>query len=382
MGIYINPKNIAFIESLNSKIYVDKTGLLEYTNSVLSTEQKYLCISRPRRFGKSIAAKMLAAYYCKDYNSEDIFANLKIAQDISFKKHLNKYDIIFINMQDFLSDVKDIQDYPQHIQKELLEDIKEVYGEFLKSDVDNLIKALKIIHDKTERGFVFIIDEWDTIFRTSSVNNDIQTEYLDFLRLLLKDKSYVKLAYMTGILPIKKYGTQSTLNMFSEFSMTEPKLMAEYIGFTEEEVVDLCNEFKMDLSMTKHWYNGYVVKNGINIYNPKSVVDAMLNQEYHSYWAKTETYESLKMYIDLNFNGLKDDIIKMLSGGTIKVNSGSFSNDMTTFKTKDDVLTLLIHLGYLSYNTDTFLTAIPNEEIRAEFLNAMLNSHNIASSTE
>ncbi|MBR6756821.1 MAG: AAA family ATPase [Peptococcaceae bacterium] len=382
MGIYINPKNIAFIESLNSKIYVDKTGLLEYTNSVLSTEQKYLCISRPRRFGKSIAAKMLAAYYCKDYNSEDIFANLKIAQDISFKKHLNKYDIIFINMQDFLSDVKDIQDYPQHIQKELLEDIKEVYGEFLKSDVDNLIKALKIIHDKTERGFVFIIDEWDAIFRTSSVNNDIQTEYLDFLRLLLKDKSYVKLAYMTGILPIKKYGTQSTLNMFSEFSMTEPKLMAEYIGFTEEEVVDLCNEFKMDLSMTKHWYNGYVVKNGINIYNPKSVVDAMLNQEYHSYWAKTETYESLKMYIDLNFNGLKDDIIKMLSGGTIKVNSGSFSNDMTTFKTKDDVLTLLIHLGYLSYNTDTFLTAIPNEEIRAEFLNAMLNSHNIASSTE
>lgn len=251
MGFYINPGNDSFRKVMNSKIYVDKTELISYTNSVLDTEQMYLCISRPRRFGKSMAAKMLAAYYCRTCDSRKLFQNLKITQDESFEKHLNQYDVLFLNMQSFLSQAEDAEHVTDYLQEVVLEDLQEEYGEGVNLTGCNLIRALSKIYVKTGTSFIFIIDEWDCIFREKKNATAVQTKYLDFLRALLKDMPYVKLAYMTGILPIKKYGTHSALNMFSEFSMTEPKLLAEYIGFTEPEVQQLCETYKMDFDEIK-----------------------------------------------------------------------------------------------------------------------------------
>ena len=218
---------------------------------------------------------------------------------------------------------------------------------------------------------VFILDEWDCVFRASHKDSEAQAVYLDFLRSLLKDKHYVKLAYMTGILPVKKYGTHSALNMFDEYSMANPGMMAPYVGFLEEEVQGLCQKYGMDFSEAKRWYDGYQFGRDIHIYNPRSIVGAMLWGRYDSYWSQTETYEALKAYINMNFDGLKDDIILMLGGIRCKADPRTFQNDMTTFQGKDDVLTLLVHLGYLAYSMEKKEVFIPNQEIEYEFATAI-----------
>lgn len=195
-----------------------------------------------------------------------------------------------------------------------------------------------------------------------------------FQRDLLKDRSYVKLAYMTGILPIKKYGTHSALNIFDEFSMTDPKFLAEYVGFTENEVRQLCGDYSMDFEEARKWYDGYVFGENLHIYNPKSIVDSMYNRKFRSYWTRTETYEALKVYIDMNFDGLKDAVISMLGGGKCRINPEKFQNDMTSFADRDDVLTLLVHLGYLAYEEDDQSVFLPNMEIAGEFRNAIEGS--------
>ncbi len=374
MGIYLNPSNSGFRESLNSEIYIDKTGLISVANDVIGTEQKFMCISRPRRFGKSMAAKMLAAYYCRTCDSRGLFQNLKIAQDDSFVMHLNQYDVISFNMQDFLSQAADAEFLTEYLQEKVLRDLRKVYDDVADFSENSLIDVLLQIHAETETAFVFIIDEWDCIFREKKNATAVQTKYLDFLRSLLKDKPYVKLAYMTGILPIKKYGTHSALNMFDEYSMIDSDVLAEYTGFTEDEVQALCKKYSMDFEETRRWYDGYCVAEGLHIYNPKSVVDAMRKRKFDSYWVNTETYEALKIYIDMNFDGLKDVIVKLLAGERYNLNTRNFTNDMTTFADKDDVLTLLVHLGYLAYDVVNKEAYIPNEEIRGEFVSAIRGS--------
>ena len=231
------------------------------------------------------------------------------------------------------------------------------------------------LYSKTKEEFVFIIDEWDCILRERKYASDEHKKYLDFIRNLLKDKTYVSLAYMTGILPIKKYGTHSALNMFGEYSMTSPKGFEEYIGFTENEVKELCDEYQMDFNTMKSWYDGYTFPKAEHIYNPKSVVDALLSEEFESYWTQTETYEALKLYIDMNYDGLKDAIVRMLTGECVVINPKKFQNDMRTFQSKDDVLTLLVHLGYLAFERKKSSVYIPNSEIEGEFLNAIEGEH-------
>ena len=371
MGIYLNPGNEGFRKSLRSEIYIDKTGLIAYTNKVIDTRQQFICVSRPRRFGKSMAAEMLAAYYSQGCDSHEMFQGLEIAKYPSFEEHLNQYNVLFLNMQRFLSRAGSAKDVPAYLQSVVLEELKDTYGELIKVSENSLSCALERIFADRQKGFIFIIDEWDCIFREKQEDKTAQIVYLDFLRDLFKDQPYVNLVYMTGILPIKKYGTHSALNMFSEFSMTSPKRLAEYVGFTESEVQTLCTRFNMDFEETKRWYDGYQFRNEGHIYSPKSVVDAMLNEEFSSYWTQTETYEALQVYIDLNFDGLKDAVIQMLGGEKVKINPAHFTNDMTTFKTKDDVLTLLIHLGYLGYDAEKQQVFIPNEEVRGEFVNAI-----------
>lgn len=386
MGRYLNPGNILFETALSSQIYVDKTNLITYTNKVLKSEQRYVCVSRPRRFGKSMAANMLASYYGRGVDSKSQFEHLKISEDASFERHLNQYNVIFLNMQEFLSRTHDIEKMILQIEKSMLKDLKRAYPNVDYLEEDDLINVLYDIHAESKIPFVFIIDEWDCIFREKKSDAHAQKIYLDFLRNLLKDKAYVILAYMTGILPIKKYGSQevnsaesgrearldgSALNMFDEFSMTNPKQLAEFVGFTETEVRELCTQYNMDFDETKRWYDGYRFENVDHVYSPRSVVSAMLSRCFDNYWNQTETFEALKEYIELNYAGLKEIVIELLSGGSKKINTSKFTNDMKTFKNADDVLTLLIHLGYLGYDYALQEVFIPNSEVAGEFYNAV-----------
>ena len=317
MGLYLNPGNMAFRMVVRDDIYVDKTKLISYTNSKLDKAKRYICVSRPRRFGKSMAANMLASYYGQDCDSLGLFQPYKIAEDPSFKAHLNQYNVIFLNMQQMLSGAGNVSGFVSYIQETVIAELVERYPNLVKpgdGGLPNILEKLFRADKREKKGFVFIIDEWDCIFREVQDNVEVQKNYLDFLRDLFKDRVYVKLAYMTGILPIKKYGTHSALNIFYEYSMTNPKELAEFAGFTEQEVQGLCEQYHMDFEETKRWYDGYILKRIRHVYNPKSVVDAMLSAEFESFWVNTETYDALKIYIDMNFDWLKDAVIQMLGG--------------------------------------------------------------------
>ena len=378
MGVYLNPGNGMFQEAVQSEIYVDKTELIKYTNKAIGTSQKNICISRPRRFGKSMTASMLVAYYDESCDSSKLFDKFKIAKDEDYQKHLNKYSVIALNIQNFLSLMPDVKDMLALLQRRVLAELKKAYPDCVTEGECFLSLALDDIYSKTKEKFIFVIDEWDCLLREKKENTREQKVYLDFIRNLLKDKPYVALAYMTGILPIKKYGSHSALNMFFEYSMTNPNMFEEYVGFTETEVLELCSEYKMDLEEMMNWYDGYSFETVPHVYNPKSVVEAIIRKQFGSYWTRTETYEALKCYIDMNLNGLKDAITCMLGGETIKIDPETFQNDMTTFETKDDVLTLLVHLGYLAFDKKTSSVFIPNREVRGEFVRA-INGVNWAS---
>ena len=378
MGTYLNPGNTAFKEALNSEIYVDKSILIDVVSSKIGTMQKYMCVSRPRRFGKSVAMNMLAAYYSRGCNSEAIFKKLEIAKAASFKKYLNRYNVIRLNMQEFLSDYRNIDGMLAAISKYLLKELLKVYPGIDYMDKDRLRNVMSDIHEESGIQFIILIDEWDCIFREYKKDKKSQDKYLDFLRAWLKDQEYVGLVYMTGILPIKKYGTHSALNMFTEYSMTSPGELAEFFGFTDAEVKGLCTEYNWDYDELKDWYDGYelsVYKQKIeykcSIYNPKSVTAAIEFGKCDTYWNRTETYEALKQYIQMNMDGLKDAIVTMMAGGSVEINPDTFVNDMSTFEGRDDVMTLLIHLGYLSYNAREKTVSIPNREVAKEYYNAV-----------
>ena len=366
MGIYLNPGNIDFQQALNSKIYVDKSMLIEYANSVIYTEQKFICVSRPRRFGKSMAANMLTAYYSRGCDSREMFSRLKIASSESFEKHLNKYNVIRINMMDFFSEYGDTTEMLTNLQKEIMFEIIEEFPNVRYYDKTKLMRSLKDVFEKYQVPFVFIIDEWDCVLRDKKNDIKAQEIYLKFLSALFKNQSYPALVYMTGILPIKKYGGHSAINAFYEYSMTDAEPISEFTGFTESEVKELCLKYDKSFSEMKRWYDGYNL-NEISIYNPKSVVESILRGQFNNYWTSTETYEALKIYIEMNFDGLKDTIIELLAGEKVVIDTTTFTNDMVTFATKDDVLTLLIHLGYLTYDFYTKEVSIPNYEISEQF---------------
>ncbi len=371
MGLYLNPGNESFRQSVTDEIYVDKTAMISLMNKKLNKSRtKYVCVSRPRRFGKSMAADMLTAYYGKGCDSRELFAGKKIESEDSFGVHLNKHNVIRLDIQQFLFQKSHLDIFLDKIQEAVIKDLKAEYGDYFEVDQYGLPGALKQIYGNTGKGFIFIIDEWDCVFRFAKERQEVQKEYLDFLRGLFKGAEYVELAYMTGILPIKKYGEHSAINIFREFSMLKPGPLAEYFGFTETEVKNLCEQYEIDYMQTQKWYDGYLVGDR-HIYNPHAVTELMDNGDFQSYWTGTETYEALKIYIDQNFDGLKEAVIQMLGNGRCRINTRKFQNDMTTFSSKDDILTLLIHLGYLTFDEETQETLIPNQEIAQEFLNAI-----------
>ena len=260
MGVYLNPGNDKFYKAINSEIYVDKTGLIQYTNRVFNTMQQNVCVSRPRRFGKSMTANMLVAYYSRGCQSEKLFEEFKITKDPSFRQHLNRYNVFFMNMQEFLSRSKTVEKMIFRISQLLMRDLKQEYPDIAYFDETDLAESMQDVYQHTGCPFVIIIDEWDCIFREYKEDKKAQEQYLDFLRDFLKDKSYIHLAYMTGILPVKKYGTHSALNMFDEFSMIYAGPLAEYVGFTESEVKILCDRYHMDMEEIREWYEDIILK--------------------------------------------------------------------------------------------------------------------------
>ena len=369
MGQIVNPGNAAFQrKALNGKIYVDKTGLLNITNEVIDTPDNLICNSRPRRFGKTVTANMLSAYYCRTCDSENLFHGLEISQNPDFKKYLNQYDVIYWDMQWCIDLANGPENLLSYLTTTTIQELKEYYPDIKSSTVTG---ALSDIYQSTGRGFVVIIDEWDVLVRDYTTHTQLVDSYINFLRGMFKGSgpdTYIHLAYMTGILPIKRAKTQSSLNNFKERTMLDPGVLAPYIGFTENEVQTLCKKYQRDFQQVKRWYDGYLL-DGYHVYNPVAVVSVLTERSgFKSYWSATGSYEAVDSAITIDFDGLKTSIINMLAGEYVDVDITRFSNDPAKFKSKDDVITYLIHLGYLGYNGKAF---VPNEEIRQELSNAV-----------
>lgn len=373
MGTYINRGNSDFRDIVTHE-YVDKSSLIPRINATLNSESRYSCVTRCRRFGKSMAAKMLCAYYDKSCDSRELFRGLLAEKDASFETYLNKYYVISVDMTDFTTRYRWEKEITWRIQERIIEDVLEAFPQIQAQEGDDLMSVLYRISESTGERFVMVIDEWDAILREMGTDEYIITSYIDLLRRLFKGSGSNRVfagAYLTGILPIKRYNTESALNNFREYSMINPGRMGSSLGFTHDEVATLCKKYDMSIHEMESWYDGYRIGNESHIYNPYSVMRAIEDDWYRSYWATTGAYDSVKTYIQMNFDGLKDDIIRMLAGETVPVTTSEFQNDMHVINSRNDVLTVLIHLGYLAYDRDAQECNIPNKEVADEMNNAV-----------
>ena len=379
MGIYVNPNNANFRISLNSPIYVDKSMLIAEINNLVNTEKRFVCVSRSRRFGKTMAGNMLSAYFSRGCNSRGLFADLKIAKDASYEKYLNKLNVIKFDLNAFYSNrtkdeiITQVDSTKRNIVPIFTEAIcKELNQQFPDvgiSESDSVADALLKIYAQTGEQFVIIIDEYDVLIR-ERVADSVFESYLAFLNAMFKNADLspaIALAYITGILPIVRDKVQSKLNMFDEYTMRDSWSLAEFVGFTADEVHDLCNKYSVNFEECKRWYDGYNI-NGIETYSPESIVSTIRRKYFQSYWTQTGSYEALQNYILMNFDGILDDVKTMIAGGRVHVNMDSYLNTMTDFHCKDDVFTYLVHLGYLAYNRDEQQCYIPNREVRDQWI--------------
>ncbi len=372
MGIYLNPGNENFRRTLAADIYVDKTGMIAEMNKFIDKGNNYVCISRPRRFGKTIAGNMLSAYYSKGCDSRELFAPFKIAKDPCFEERLNKLNVIKLDMNSEYQNTVDKNGLIKRITREIkAEMIKEFPGAGILED-DSLGQSILRVYSATGETFVIIMDEYDVLVR-ENVPETLFAEYLSFLNGLFKSDTLrpaISLAYLTGILPVVRDKVQSKLNNFREYTILDAKELAEYIGFTGKEVENLCNKYGIDYEECRRWYDGYR-QHGYEIYNPESVVQCIENKDFGSFWGITSTYEAIAERIRANFEGVREDVISMIAGENVDVNITRYMNTMNSFFTKSDIFTYLIHLGYLAYNREDKTCRIPNKEVRQEWFNAI-----------
>lgn len=375
MGKYLNKGNDGFRSARNSE-FVDKSQLIEIVNATLNSERQYTCVSRARRFGKSIGAEMLYAYYDQWCAEEELFADLKAYSSPSFQRHFRRYPVLYLDMTDFITSYYKDDDIVAKMQRDVVKELKQFFPDAPYADEGSLADALQAIASLPgQEKFIMIVDEWDVILREYPEGGVAAEQYLNLLRGLFKSahsKSTFAGVYMTGILPIKKYKIQSALNNFHEYSMVQPGPMADCFGFTSDEVRNLCEQHGMAFEALEEWYDGYQIGGSKGMFNPKSVMTALYNKYCDSYWANTSTYETVATYIRMNFDGLKDDVVRLLADESCPVETSSFQNDLNVVRSKDDVFTVLIHLGYLSYDRDSGTCRIPNREIAIEFKNAVV----------
>jgi hypothetical protein len=397
LGTYLNPGMLSFQMAVNSEIYVDKSEMIQYLNLLVNTQQRFVGVFRPRRFGKTMAADMICAYYDREADCRSLFAKRKLAvgmpfrngeKEISWDEYLGRFDVIRLVMTKFFGKKTTAKEALARMQLLVIRDIKREYPDIDYFDDEDLVQTIEDVYSSNDRQIIIVIDEWDAVFRERKNDKEGQREYLDFLRNLMKDNTHIALAYMTGILPIKKYGKHSAMNMFTEYSMMFPRQLARYTGFTEEEVQSLCRRYGRDYRAVSDWYDGYEVSDVLppdpeheelrafgkspdavrySLYSPLSVVEATITGTIKDYWNKTETYEALAEYIEMDFDGLKEAVALLMDGGRLKIDTSTYQNDMTTFNGRDDVLSLLIHLGYLGFDDKRSEVFIPNREIMDEF---------------
>ena len=370
MGFYINPGNENFKFIVNTD-YIDKSGLISVINETINTGKMLSCVSRPRRFGKSYAANMLCAYYDCGCDSHELFDDLEIANDPDYEKHLNQYNVLYLDITGFMADTT-LEGLPGFISKEIVNDMGNAYPEIARED--SVKKALSRLVEKTDRKFIAIIDEWDAPIRDPYGTEKTKKDFLEFLRSLFKSEITKKVfaaAYMTGILPIKKDGTQSAISEFREYSILEPYGFAAYTGFLEEDVRKICDDRNVSFEKMKDWYNGYCLfmpdDKSVSVYNPNSVIRASEYGEFKSYWVQSSAVYGALDYINLDFDGLGEAAELLTAGLEVSYNTRSFKNDLTSFESKDDVLTLLTHFGYLTYDPSKQVGWIPDYEIMEEF---------------
>ena len=372
MALYLNSDNSKLKKYMKSEIFIDKSMIIKECNKLFGSENAYMCITRPRRFGKTMTLSMLNAYYSKGCDSKSLFDKLNIANDSTYLEHLNKHNVIWIDMSNLYTDIKDKNTFVEKLKFNILRDLMEYYSDINFTDL-TLGEAIVKVKSELNERFIFLIDEWDVIFREEEYNYKLCDEYIEFLRNLFKSSnvsSCIDLVYMTGILPIRRYSTQSTLNMFTEYNMLDSFPIESYVGFTENEVIDLCNKYNRDFNEIKKWYNGYNL-NGISLYNPKSVVEAVLRGECDDYWTQTSAIEAVTNYMNYDNGELKDIICKMILGDKVDIDVSEFGNDLTKVDSADCALTVLIHLGYLAYDKKLKVCYIPNYEIKQEFERAL-----------
>lgn len=387
MGMFINRGNVGFSDYSKGE-YIDKTGMIVFINSTVNTSNRLTCVTRPRRFGKSIAANMLCAYYDRSCDSSALFEKFEIAKDPSFREHLNKYNVINVDITNFICEYRGDDNIVKYIQEDIKEDLIEEFPEVNISERTKLMPALMKVAKYTGTKFIFVIDEWDALCRELADKSDILDEYIDLLRRMFKSNDTANVfagVYMTGILPIKKYGTQSALNDFREYSMTTPGPMGGFLGFNDDDVRMLAEKYGMDFSELKRWYDGYEMDTfdwrinipeikKTSIYNPNSVMTAIRERHCDNYWARTEAFEALQQFIDCDFDGVKDTLEYLIKGEPVEINVLRFGNDISSVTDCSELFTLLIHFGYLNYNRKERTVTLPNQEIREEFVEALRGS--------
>ena len=383
MGMYVDPGNESFRSDIESDIYIDKTELLSILNDNIGKSRRYFAVSRARRFGKSMVAGMLKAYYSVGCDSKEMFSRFKIATMPDFERHLNRYHVLHFDMATFLNGARGSENPIDLMNDTILKDFRKVYPSIVGDDIRTVPEAIKAVWENDGKQFVIIIDEWECVIRDAKTDHKLIMEYLSYLRGFFKteeSKEFLALGYITGILPIKKFDGESAMNNFREYTMISPKQLAPYFGFSDEEVSDLCaNDSMMDMNEVRRWYDGYLMeytapdrsKKLLHMYNPNSLVDAFMDGECGSYWKNTGAFGGLNDYIAMNMDGLKDCIIRMLAGEECPVDTGTYQNDLTSFRSRDDVMTALIHMVSLGFDPKTGKAFIPNEEVRDVFESAI-----------
>ena len=372
MAIYLNPGNEGFRETLANDIYIDKTMLISELNKFIDKGNKYVCISRPRRFGKTIATRMMCAYYSKNCDSHELFKDLKISKADNYEKYLNKLNFISIDVASEYQNAKDkdkmLDKFTGKVKREFVAQFPQIDFSSCESIVDCMLE----VYSATNERFVIILDEYDCLVR-DNFGTGLFKDYLEFLNGLFKSNtlsSAIALAYITGILPVVRDRVQSKLNNFREYTNLDALELSEFVGFTKEEIIPLCEKYGVDYKLCKKEYDGYHLDN-FEIFNPESVVMCMTTKDFGNFWGKTSTFRVITDRLEHNYQGMKDDVVKMLAGENIEVNVTRYMNTMTDFNSKDDVFTYLIHLGYLAYDKKTKTCRIPNFEVRKEWYNAM-----------
>ena len=367
MTYFINKKiiNNSFTEAFNSDYFVDKTELISKINKLISTNSKFLCITRPRRFGKTINAMMLETYYSKNANFKHIFDKLKISDSESYLKHLNKHNVVYLQLNELpnVSTNVTYEDFINYYINCLEKDLKCIWPEInFEGRISNMLQQ---VFSETGEGFIFIIDEWDFIFNNNLFSREERDKYLLFLKDLLKDRPYVELCYMTGVIPIAKYSTGSALNMFKEYTFLTDNIYYKYFGFTTEEVEYICNQQdKITMKDLKEWYDGYKIQN-IDIYNPRSVICALSDGICQSYWTNTGPMDEIMYFINNNVTDVKKDIITMISGEPVYIQLEGYGTENLSLETRDEILSAMVVYGLLTYHDETL--EIPNKELLLKF---------------